>query len=114
MISISTTTASTTGNVVLLKHDGSKLREKPMRISRVKTLDGGVYINHGGYSAGDRILSISAKITKSQETIINSMGEGYTSFLISFIDGLFLGSISNLTAENGELSMTIYLEEKEN
>ncbi len=114
MISISTTTASINGNVVLRNHAGSKLREKPMRISRTKTLDGGVYINYGGYSDGDRTLSVSATITKAQEDKINSLAELYTSFLLSMEDGLYTGSISSFTADNGKLSMTMYLEQREN
>lgn len=114
MISISTTTANINGNVVLKNHAGSKLHEKPMRISRTKTLDGGCYINYGGYSVGDRTLSISATVTKAQEDRINTMAVLYTSFLISLDDGFYLGSISSLTAENGKLSMTIYLEQREN
>jgi hypothetical protein len=113
MISISTTTSNPSGNIVLRHHYGSKLHEKPLRVSRTKTLDGGVYINHSGYTDGDRTLSINATITKDQETIINSIAALYTSFLFGLDDGVYLGSISSFTAENGKLKMTVYLEQKE-
>jgi len=114
MISISTISANQNGSVVLMRHHGSKLKEKPFRVSRTQTLDGGVFINHSGYTDGDRTLSVSAQITEAQESIITSISQSYTSFLVSMSDGLYLGSISRVTAENGSLAMTIYLKQKEN
>lgn len=114
MISISTTVANTAGHVILKKHAGSKLKEKSLRVSRTKTLDGGVYINHSGYTDGDRTLSITGTVTEAQAIKLNSMAELYTSFLFGLDDGLYLGSILTMTAENGALKMTVYLKQKEN
>jgi len=114
MISISTTTANINGNVVLSKIAGSKLMAKTARISRVKTLDGGCYIGHSGYSDGDRTLSITGEITEAQAAILKNLIEVYTGVLISMEDGLFFGAIPSMTAEDGALKMTIYIEQKEN
>ena len=114
MISISTIVSDTNGNVIIKKHYGSKLKEKPVRISRTKTLDGGVYIKHGGFSHGDRTLYIQGFITEDQESTINYMFENYTAFLISMRDGLFYCSVASFTAENGVLDLTIYIESEEN
>ena len=114
MISISTTTANINGNVVLSKISVSKLMAKTARVSRTKTLDGGVYIGHSGYSDGDRTLSIAGNITTDQAAILKNMIEFYTGVLISMEDGLFFGAIPSMTAEDGALKMTIYIENKEN
>ena len=87
---------------------------KTARVSRVKTLDGGVYIGHSGYSDGDRTLNITGEITEAQADILKNLIEVYTGVLISMEDGLFFGAISSMTAENGKFKMTVYIKNKEN
>ena len=114
MISISMPTANINGNVVLSKIAGSKLMAKTTRVSRTKTLDGGVYVNYSGYSDGDRTINITGEITSAQAVILKNMIEVCTGVLISMDDGLFFGSIPSMTAEDGALKMTVYIEKKEN
>ena len=114
MISISTTTANTAGNVIIYNVAESKLNERTARISRTQTLDGGVYINHSGYTDGDRTLHIKSKIDSSQAVVLTALFESYTILLISMFDGLYLAVISALNIEDGFLRMTVLLKSKEN
>ena len=113
MISLSTITANTAGNIVINQVLTSDMGSKTARVSRTATLDGGVYINHSGYTDGDRTLRIKGKVSTAQAVILKSLFEDYTTALISFIDGLFLGAISTLSTENGKLTMTFLIEQKE-
>lgn len=113
MISISTITASTTGNVVLKQDVSSEVGAKTARVTRTATLDGGVYINHSGYTDGDRTLRIKGNVNAEQSTILSNIFEDYTSSLISIKDGLYFGAISTLSTENGKLAMTFLIEQKE-
>ena len=113
MISISTTTADTSGNVVFKPDINSDLEIKTARITRIATLDGGVYINHSGYTDGDRTLKIKGKVNAIQATVLTNIFENYTNSLIAFKNGLYLCAISALTTENGKLTMTALIEQKE-
>ncbi len=110
MISISTITAGT--SVVLRELPSSKLKEKTARISRTATLDGGVYIEHGGYTDGDRTLRIEAVVDAVQAAALKMIFEGQTLVTVSMDDGLFLGAIQYMAVDNGDLKMTIYIKEK--
>jgi len=115
MISISTTTFNETGNVIIHESGNSKLNDKEARVSRSATLDGGVYINHSGFAVGDRTLGVrSSRISLIDTAVLTMIFEQYTTVLIALHDGLYLGTISKMTAENGHLKMTILLEQKEN
>jgi len=113
MISISTATASINGNVIINNTSSSRLKEKTARVTRTATLDGGVYINHSGYTDGDRTLHIKEKISKNIETKLNNIFELYNSVIISLDDGCYDGVIDRMTSENGNLNMTIMIKQKD-
>lgn len=113
MISISTITTSDTGNVIINESISSDTGNKTARVTRTATLDGGVYINHSGYTDGDRTLRINGRISSDKAIILSNIFENYTSNLISFKDGLFLGAISDLSTKNGKLTMTFLIKQKE-
>ena len=113
MISISTVLPDTSGNVIINNDSASNLGNKTARVSRTSTLDGGVYINHSGFTDGDRTLSIVGKVNTAQETVLKNIFEEHTQVFISMRDGLFIGAIPSMTAENGSLKMSIYLKQKE-
>ena len=113
MISISTVLPDTSGNVVINNDSASNLGERTARVSRTATLDGGCYINHSGFTDGDRTLSIVSKINLAQATVLKNIFETHTQVFVSMKDGLFIGAIPSMTAENGSLKMSIYLKQKE-
>ena len=114
MISISTLTANINGNVVFQEDPDSILNDKAARISRTKTLDGGVFIDHRGFVDGDRTLTIQAQVTEAKETILAALFEDYTSLLFVVNKEVFLGSIKSQKINNGSLEMTVLIKSKEN
>ncbi len=113
MISISTIVANTSGNVVINEKSTSDVGAKKARVTRTATLDGGVYLNHSGYAEGDRTLRIKSRVTTSQVVALSNIFENFTSSLLAFKEGIFLGAISTLSSNNGELTMTFLIQQKE-
>lgn len=112
MISISTTSSYNKGNVVI--PGDFNLKENTARITRTKTLDGGVYIYHAGVSEGDRTLKIDTKISESIEDKLWYIFNNFTSVLVSIPSGIYLAAIKKIKSEYGLLTMTIYFKNKEN
>jgi len=113
MISISTFTQNTSGAIVIKENASSKLKENISRVSRSKTLDGGVHIIHSGVSDGDRTLKIKSRISLSNENILWAIYNDETFLLISFTDGLYNGVIENMKINKGDLNMTFLILESE-
>jgi len=113
MISISTLTSDTMGSVVINELPSSDLDTKTARVNRSKTLDGGVYINHFGFSHGDRTLKIDSNLPESQVARINHIFTNYTSVLVSMRDGVYKGTIKDVNAQGQISKITILIEQKE-
>jgi len=113
MISISAAVADTSGSVVIKNMGNSNTSGKAARISRTKTLDGGVYIDHSGYVEGDMTFTINTQVKKSIYDILDRLFRLYTRVLISVDSGLYYGAISDIDIEDGFLKMTVYIEFKE-
>lgn len=113
MLSLSTPSAHPNGNVIIDAFSDSSLKERVLRISRTKTLDGGVYINNFGFCHGDRTLAVKARITEAQEVVLTLLTELYTRVVVSMDDGVYLAAVSHMVPDNGELSMTLLIEKKE-
>jgi len=112
MISISTTESNTEGNVII--DSDPDYRSNKARLARVKTLDGGVVINHFGTSVGDITLIVETELSTSESDKLWTIFENSTNILISIMDGLFLAAIKDLKINNGKVKITIYIEQKEN
>jgi len=112
MISINTTTSDTNGSILI--NTVADIRDNTARISRTKTLDGGVVINNSGFSAGDMTLRISERISESKAAVLWYIFQNYTSILLSTNAGLFLAAIQSLKPNNGKMTMTILIESEEN
>lgn len=106
-------TASETGNVIIKDDARSTIKSNTARVSRVATLDGGVVITHSGFSDGDRTLSISGRTSAADEDILWTLFRYQTFLLFSTPDGLFYGSIKSLQTDNGKLSISILVKEKD-
>jgi len=113
MISISTTTANTSGNVIIKNYKSSDLNNASARVTRTATLDGGAVIIHSGFSHGDRTLRIDARIDKTNGDNLWSLYKNETFFLVSFKDGLFLAAIGSLNVDNGRADMSILINNSE-
>ena len=109
MISIT----SATRKVLFKELRTSKLFDTQARVSRVKTLDGGVVVTHSGVTDGDRTLQVKARLSDDQATSLKSIYTNDTFVNIAFSDGLFYGVIQDLKSIKGELNMTILIKERD-
>jgi len=109
MISITSSTRS----AIIKELKTSDLHSTTARVSRAKTLDGGVSITHSGTTDGDRTLKIKAKITKTQSDALWAIYNNDTFIQIAFSDGVFYGVIENFKTNNGNLDMTILIKERD-
>jgi len=112
MLSIITIEQSENGAVDIHEDRTSELKAMTARVTRTKTLDGGVAIVHSGFSHGDRTLNIKAECSQDQADALEAIFRQETLVYISTRDGFYSGAISYLSTENGELAMTVLLKEK--
>jgi len=83
MIGISSATFDLNGDFIFHLKDynvGDDLDEGTRRVTRTKTLDGGVYINDNGYTAGDKTINILLvnpikTITEKLKNLLKNHGE---------------------------------------
>ena len=111
MISISTISANVNGNVIINELPGSVLGDQSARVSRVMTLDGGVYIGHSGVSVGDRTLSIKCLPSDADTEKLKTLFENEVLVLVAFGSAVYTGVIADFRF-NKTLNITIYLKEK--
>ncbi len=112
MIGISTLTVNIAGALVIEELPASRLRELSTRVSRVATLDGSAVITHSGFSHADRTWSIKAAISEAQEAQLREIHETETLLYFASAEGFFSGVIERLTTDNGELIMSVLIQEK--
>lgn len=114
MIGLAAPTADTSGDLMVKEFKPETyLRDPAARISRKKTLDGGVYIDHSGVSDGDRTFTISVpRVTDDQYTIIKHLHRNYTSITIACREGVFRASIEKIQLREGRADLTILVESK--
>lgn len=112
MISISTLTQNSSGSVVLHESPESSFEDMSARISRTKTLDGGVTITHSGFSHGDRTFTILAEVTEAEADVLKTIHQTETMVWISCKEGFFSGVIDFLETDSGSLNMSILIKEK--
>ena len=65
MVSITSRTGTSEG-VIFAELPSSKFKKVEPRITKSRTLDGGVYIDHRGVVEGDRELEIRARLDADQ------------------------------------------------
>lgn len=113
MIAITALTQSTTRAIVLQASDKSRLMENTARISRTKTLDGGVSVTHSGYADGDRTLRIRGQVTQDEADVLDDIHRNETFVRVAFFDGVFIAAMDRLNTDNGELDMSMIIKERE-
>ncbi len=112
MIGISAPVFDPHGSVIINEDSDSVLGDNTARVSRTKTLDGGVYINHSGVSQGDRTLIVRAKISRDQGRVIQHIFKSYKMVEVSTRVGLFEAVIATCNINHGELYMKILVNKK--
>lgn len=107
MISISPQTAGDA--IVINEMNNSKLYDGAARVSRTKTLDGSVVIDHRGVVAGDRTINIKCELTADEETILRALFENETIVNISTKDGFFSGAIERMRGDHGDIELNFLI-----
>lgn len=108
MISITSLTGSSEG-VIFEESKASALRRVSPRITKSKTLDGGIFIDHRGVSEGDRELEIKANISEATAAALQYIYENETLVNLACQYGFYQGAISNLDLKNGAMELTFWV-----
>jgi len=111
-IGISSITSDTAGNIMVPWLPGSDFGTSERRVSRTKTLDGGVILSDGGWTTLDRDVTIITRYSEDALTVLQHLHEDKTLVHISLSDGYFKGTIKRLRSTEGEIKITIWLSEK--
>jgi len=108
MISITSKTGSSEG-VIFEELPGSKFKDLVPRVTKSKTLDGGVVYDHRGMVTADREFNIRALLTEAQTAALQTIIENETYVNLSCADGFFEGVISRAKINIGKLDMDFWV-----
>lgn len=99
---------SENGNIKIAELSDSKLNDSTRRVSRRKTINGGVFLDDLGFSHGDRTFEIKANSTAALIANISQLKQVYSQCQCITSEGVFLGVIRSIT-ENGNVLTTQFL-----
>ncbi|MBN1664834.1 MAG: hypothetical protein JW943_14635 [Deltaproteobacteria bacterium] len=91
--------------------ESTSLRGGQRRITRTKTLDGGVVITDGGLSDGDRTLEIRIPMTRDLWLLLWALFSSAMWITVSTDEGCFLAKIETMTKAGAEIALTILVKE---
>jgi len=101
MVSITTSTPMTNGKLLIKKYKlNAQVKNGTARISKVKTLDGGVSVSHNGFTDGDRKIDISAMLSKSNADTLWDMFTGQTFVTVAIDDGVYNAVIKTVNIKD--------------
>ncbi len=107
MISISKITPSGTGDSIIIRDYKSKLYETQLRVSKTKTLDGGVVIVNSGFSEEDKKFVINAKLNKADSAALRAIYEEGVFIIFASEDGIWQSIITSLNDAYGTIRMIV-------
>ena len=113
MIGISTLTQNSDGYLIIHEKKTSRFNDHPARVTRTKTLDGGVYINHSGVTDGDRTLNVVANLSNTDRAMLMNIHETETLIRIAIPDGMYQAAISSIRQQKADTIIIILIKEKE-
>jgi len=109
MISITSKTGSSEG-VIFEELPGSKFKDLVPRVTKTKTLDGGVVYDHRGMVIADREFNIRASaLTKTQVEALQTIIENETYVNMACEEGFFEGVISRADINNGNVNLDFWV-----
>jgi len=112
MISLSTVVPGSNAPVIINEIGTSALQKATARISRIKTLDGGSFISHRGYSDTDRLLIVNARLSESKSNLLWNLFTDEILLNVSIVDGCYSGAIESLSIDKGDIKMKIFIIER--
>ena len=101
MVSITTSAPIENGKLLIKKYKlNSKVKNASARISKSKTLDGGVVVSHNGFTDGDRKIDISAILSKTNSDVLWDMFTGQTFITVAIDDGVYNAVIKTVNIKD--------------
>ena len=80
------------------------------RVSRVKTLDGGVVVSDNGYVSGDRTLKLAmSNLPANEFDNIKRLAQTYSEFIVCTDEGAFNAIVTEFKVARGIVSLTFFL-----
>ena len=112
-IGLASRTYNTDGAMIInpLPQD-TNVRDQMRRVSRTKTLDGGVVITDGGVSAGDRTFDIALASDNTKWGILQALFNNALWVTVSTDEACFLAKINNIAEADGKIRINILIKEK--
>lgn len=113
MISITTKIPGTNDAIIINNEIDSQIKKASARVSKVKTLDGGVVVTHSGFSDGDRNININASLSDTDAEILWNIFTTQTFVNVATDDGFFNAVIKSVNISNSnDTRIIIELESK--
>lgn len=112
MISITTKIPGTNDAIIIDEIDPQN-KQASARVSKTKTLDGGVVILHNGFADGDRSLNVSASLSKTDANILWDIFTTQTFVNVAIDEGVFNAVVKSVDISNSnETRIIIELESR--
>ena len=113
-VGLSTLTFDLDGHVEIDAMESSDVDSIERRITRVKTLDGGVSVRDGGYADGDRTVAISWLIRDAKQfDAVQYLVKHYSQLRLSMRSGCYLCAPRRLSRSGTEGRLDILLIERQ-
>ena len=100
------------GGFLLTLLSDTQARSGSRRVSRTKTLDGGVVITDSGFAHGDRALRVSISSSASLWARLWTLFQTAVMITISIDEGCFSGAPDTIQDNGDRIVMNILIKEK--
>lgn len=112
MISISTLTQNTEGDLVIYELPTSRFHDSEARVNRMSTLDGGCVITHSGFCDADRTFDVKARLNEVDTETLRDIYKDETLINLATPEAFFRAAIQHLKSDNGDTRITLLIKER--
>ncbi len=91
--------------------EDTQIRENTRRLTRTKTLDGGVVITDSGFSHGDRTFDLVIASTPALWSVLWSLFQNSSWITVATEESCFLAKMEDLKERSGKITMKILVSE---
>jgi len=99
-------------HVTVADRGGSTLYQREARISRRKTLDGGVVVAHSGQVAGDSDIILRFECSDAHRKTLQEIFETDTIVFLSCREGYFSGYLNTASYDGKKINLNFMILEK--
>jgi hypothetical protein len=111
-IGIASKTYMVDGGFILTALPDTEMRSGSRRVSRTKTLDGGVVITDSGFAHGDRDMSITAQSSALLWNRLWTFFQAAALITVSTDEGCFSAAPDTIQEGEGKIIMNVLIKEK--